>query len=144
MPGCDPGTDSALSGEVLRMSFWTNNPHRLTTEAAESLAHSPSGGRLKMWLVGVGVALIPVGYGIHCLMTGQARLPGRYGSSLDTHGSTAVALAVAYMAVGAFLHFHYFWGLHARLHVVSPLLKLLAVIAFLGSFGFAVYRILMT
>jgi hypothetical protein len=123
------------------MGLWTNNPLRHTTDAAESLAHAPAGGQLKMWLVGVGLALIPIGYGIHCLLTGHAVLPGRHGSRLDTYGSTATALALAYISLGAFLHFHYFWGLHAHLFVVSQLLKLLSVMVFLASLGYALYRI---
>jgi hypothetical protein len=49
------------------MSFWTRNPYEIDAKVAESLSHSPSGGRLKMLLLGVGLALIPIYYGIRCL-----------------------------------------------------------------------------
>ena len=124
------------------MSLWTRNPYQSTTETAESLAYSPVGGRLKIWLAGVVCALIPIGYGVYCLRTGRAWFPGQHGSGMETHGSAAVALAIAYISIGAFLHFHYFWGLHAKLHMVSPILKLLAVVTFLGSLGFAVFKIM--
>ncbi len=127
---------------MVSMSIWTKNPYEPASDAAESLSENPSGGRAKMWLAGVGFALVPAGYGVHCLRTGHAWLPGQYGSGLDTQGSTAVAIAIAYVALGAFMHFHYFWGLHAKLRGVSPLLKLLAVITFLGSLGYAAYQIL--
>ena len=54
---------------------------------------------------------------------------------------TAVAMAIAYMSVGVFIHAHWFWGLRARCEAVSNLLKLVAVVTFLGSFGNAIYRI---
>lgn len=96
-----------------------------------------------MWLSGVVLALIPIGYGVHCLRTGHAWLPGQGGGGLDAHGSTAVALAIAYISIGAFIHFHYFWGLHPKLHVVGPLMKTLAAVTFLGSIGYSAYKIML-
>jgi hypothetical protein len=125
------------------MSIWTNHPCRADADGADSLAYGPSGGPLKRWLAGVGVALLPIVYGIHCLWTGHAVLPGRHRVSLETSGSTATALAIAYLALGAFIHFHYFWGLHRRLYGWSELLKVLAVLALLGSLGYAAYHIML-
>src|SRR5689334_23372271 len=110
------------------MSFWTRNPYETDAKVAESLSHSPSGGRFKMWLLGVGLALIPIYYGIHCLQTGHARFFGGRSGNLDLTGSSAVAMAIAYIAVGVFIHAHWFWGLHPRLEPLSPLLKVLAVL----------------
>jgi hypothetical protein len=109
---------------------------------AEDLAHAPSGGRLKMWLLGVGLALIPLGYGMRCLFTGHARFFGR-GADLNLDGSAALALAIAYIAVGVFMHAHWFWGLHPRLEPSSYLLKGLALLVFLGSLGYTMFRIIM-
>jgi len=78
------------------MSFWTRNPYEIDAKVAESLSHSPSGGRLKMLLLGVGLALIPIYYGIRCLQTGHATFFSSRGAHLDLTGSAAVALAVAY------------------------------------------------
>jgi hypothetical protein len=109
----------------------------------EDLANEPSGGPLKMWLTGVGMALIPIGYGVHCLVTGHARFFGRRGSNLNLDGATAISLAIAYISIGAFVHFHFFWGLHPRLRGLSPLLKLLAQLVFICSFGYTMlYAIL--
>ena len=52
-------------------------------------------------------------------------------------------MAIAYIAVGVFVHVHWFWGLHPRLYVFCPVLKFVTVLVFLGSFGFAIYRILL-
>ena len=124
------------------MGFWTNKVRRTALDDAEDLAYSPSGGRLKMWLLGVGFALIPLGYGVHCLFTGHARFFGRNATHLDLNGSAAIALAIAYIAIGVFIHAHWFWGLLPRFEAVSYLLKLASVLVFLGGLGFVIYKII--
>lgn len=123
------------------MSFWTRNPHGADADLTESLSQSPSGGPFKMWLLGVGLAMIPIYYGIRCLETGHATLFGSRGSRLVLSGSAAVAMAIAYMAVGVFIHAHWFWGLHPRLEALSPILKVVALLVFLGGLGYTAYRI---
>jgi hypothetical protein len=129
------------------MSLWqtintiTSREHRTALDVAEDLADAPSGGRFHMWLLGVGLALIPFGYGVRCLLTGHARFLGR-GSSLNLEGSAAVAMAIAYIAIGVFIHAHWFWGMHRRLEPLSYPLKVLAALAFLGGFGYTMYRII--
>jgi hypothetical protein len=95
-----------------------------------------------MWLLGVGLALIPICYGIRCWQTGHATFFGSRGSRLDLTGSSAVAMAIAYIAVGVFIHAHWFWGLHPKLEPLSPILKVVAALAFLGGLGYTAYRIL--
>jgi hypothetical protein len=124
------------------MGFWTNKDHRTAFNNAEDLAYSPTGGRIKMWLLGVGLALIPVWYGVHCLFTGHARLFGHSGSPLELNGSAAKALAISYIAIGGFIHAHWFWGLQPRFEQLSYLLKVVAVLVFLCSFGYTIYRVL--
>jgi len=87
-----------------------------------------------MWFIGVCVALLPLGYGVRCLYTGQARFFGR-GAYVDLNGSAAIALGIAWVSVGAFIQFHWFWGLHPRLEPLSYVFKALAALVFLGSFG---------
>ena len=124
------------------MSFWTRNPYETDAEVADSLSHSPSGGRVKMWLLGFGVALVPIYYGIRCIQAGHTTFFGSRGSNLDLTGSSAIAMAIAYIAVGVFIHAHWFWGLHPKLEPLSPILKVLAVLVFLGGLGYTAYRIL--
>ena len=62
------------------MGFWTNKEHRTGFDDAEDLAYAPSGGRIKMWLLGVGLALIPFGYGVHCLSTRHVIILGQNSS----------------------------------------------------------------
>jgi hypothetical protein len=124
------------------MSFWTRNPYEIDAKVAESLSYTPSGGRFKMWLLGVGLALFPIGYGIRCLYSGHTTFWGRRRAHLDLTGSAVVAMAIAYIAVGVFIHAHWFWGLHPKLEALSPVLKVLAVLVFLGGLGYTAYKIL--
>ncbi len=124
------------------MSFWTRNPYETNAQVAGSLANSPSGGRAKMWLLGVALALAPIGYGIQCLATGHATLIGNRGARLEVTGSAAVAMALVYIAVGLFIHAHWFWGLHPRLSPWSPVLKIPTLLTFLGASIYAAYMIL--
>lgn len=116
------------------MGFWTNKTHRTIFDDAEDLGTTPPGGPLKMWLVGVGVALVPIVYGITGLVTGTIMMPARY-RNLPVHGTTAMALSIAYISVGVFIHFHWFWGINERLWRWSLAGKIVAVLVFLGSFG---------
>jgi hypothetical protein len=124
------------------MSFWSRDLRERDAELVDSLSHTPSGGRLKLWLLGVGVALIPVGYGIRCLLAGQATLFGKRGARLELTGSEAFAMAIAYFAIGVFIHAHWFWGLHPKLEGFSSLLKTMSLLAFLGGLGYTAFNIL--
>jgi hypothetical protein len=42
--------------------------------------------RFKAWLAGIGMASIPLVYGMHCLITGHTRLLGRNHGCLDYGG----------------------------------------------------------
>lgn len=81
------------------MSIWTSNVHRSTTDAAESLLYSPSGGRAKLWLLGVGLALLPLSYGVRCLFTGYF--------CTSTQRSTKGTAALTRIAFDSHESFHY-------------------------------------
>ena len=80
----------------------------------DDLVYRPSGGPAKQWLAGVLLASLPVIYGIVCIRRGHTTLFGSYGRTLDLAGGAGLSLAVSYIALGAFLHFHYFWGFSVR------------------------------
>lgn len=107
-------------------------------DEAEDLANPPEGGRIKQWLAGVMLAAVPIVYGSICIHRGHTTLFGR-GGNADLSGEAGTSLAVAYIALGAFLHFHYYWGLSERLSRFSQFAKLLAVAAFLPCFIYALY-----
>jgi hypothetical protein len=74
----------------------------------------PRGGPATRWLCGVGLALLPVSYGVWCLVTRSGDL-GRLLWTTRVEGAGAIALGLGWISIGAFLHFHFFFGLHPRL-----------------------------
>jgi hypothetical protein len=123
------------------MGFWTNKNHRTVLDDAEWLGYPPEGGRVKMWLLGVGLTLVPIGYGIRGLYNGQMTLIGKHGANLELHGAAATAMAISMIAVGVFIHFHWFWGIHQKLSPFSAIGKILSATVFIGSFGYMMWKI---
>ncbi len=123
----------------MRESIWTR-PMRTYFDDAEDLGCAPSGGRVKQWLAGLVLAAVPIIYGIVCIRRGHTTLFGR-GTNSDLTGDAGFWLAVAYIAVGAFLHFHYFWGLSEHLSNFSQFAKAISLFVFLPSLLYAYYRI---
>jgi hypothetical protein len=100
------------------------------------LEAQPQGGRATMWIGGVGLALLPVIGGIQTLVSQQ----GTLGTTLwrrTLEGGPAISLGIGLIGVGAFLHFHFFFGLHPRLREHSHAGKKLALFAACAGFGIA-------
>jgi hypothetical protein len=125
------------------MKTWTRKDRRVYADTAERLAENPSGGRVKQWLAGVFLAAWPIVYGIVCIERGHTALPGRswLAGKSNVTGDAGLWLAVAYIAFGAFLHFHYFWGLSERLVLFSRFPKALALLVFASSFFYALFLV---
>jgi hypothetical protein len=116
----------------------TPNPPFSIHDDIDSFSNGPSGGRFKQWFAGVFLALLPIGYGIHALKVGRTVLLGNR-SAADLTGPPGVFLAAAYIAIGFFIHFHYFWGLHPRLCDYAEHSKALSLIVFAPCFLYAIY-----
>jgi hypothetical protein len=125
-----------------RDSIWTREVRRNLLEDAENLANPPGGTPFKQWVSGIAVAAVPVAFGIICIDRGHTTFFGRgHGNNFEAYGAGGFWLAVSYIALGAFVHFHYFWGLSARLCYYSQSLKVVAILAFLSAFFYALYLI---
>jgi hypothetical protein len=103
------------------------------------LAHGPAGGRGKQWFAGMVLAALPVIYGVYSIQRGYTTMFGSRGASAKISGSAGLYLAVAYIAIGAFFHFHYFWGLSERLWRFSQALKVISLLVFLPAFAGGMY-----
>ena len=76
---------------------------------------------------GVALALLPLTYGIDCILTRR----GAIGSPLwnsEVEGFGAIALGLGWIGVAMFLHFHFFFGLHPRLEAYSRRGKSVALV----------------
>jgi hypothetical protein len=60
---------------------------------------------------------------------------------LDLHGTRAVALDIASVSMGLFLHCHYFCGNIYRPALWAVLGKIVSMIAFIGSLGYLLVRV---
>lgn len=113
---------------VLRPRFGMPPPDVVRRRGlAAVLDAQPSGGTTTMWLAGVGLALLPALYGLQCLVTRK----GKLGTTLwpsTVEGGAAIALGLGWIAVGAFLHFHFFFGLHPERRRFSRPGKLAAMV----------------
>ena len=117
------------------MGMWTNN------DDIEDLVHPPSGGPPSQRIGGIILPVFFVTCGVLDLRSGHATLIGSKGST-EVSGDAATSLACAYIALGGFFHFHWFWGLHDSLWACSQTLKTLSLAAFLPCFLFTLYRVL--
>lgn len=103
-------------------------------DSIEEFAHHPNGGWWNKWAGGCALPLAGVIYAIWCLLQKQAILPGEH-TNLVLMDDDAVLFSVAVLALAAFLHFHFFWGLHERLWRYSQGLKVLSLLVFLPCIG---------
>jgi len=131
---------ASTAPEKLRKYIQKHCDETQDNAAAFQGAKPPSGWK-EMWIGGIVLALIPVAYGVYCLYTRHAYFPRRRGGPvLDLQGWEAVVLAVAYIAIGAFLHFEFFWGRRPRLRPWSPRLKRAALVVGACGIGYALLR----
>ena len=115
-------------------------PDRPVTVYDDDFEDIPSSGPVAQYGGGVALPLMLVGYGIVCIIRRHAVLSGGR-ISLDLDGTKAVALATATIALGTFLHCHYFWGNIYHLSAWAVVGKILSAIAFIGGLGFLIVRV---
>jgi hypothetical protein len=101
----------------------SSTPRRLD----DLIEAQPRGGPPTMWLGGVGLALLPLAYGISCIVTQRGELGTTIWRS-EVQGVAAIALGMGWIGVGLFLHFHFFFGLHSRLSAFSRRGKSIALV----------------
>ncbi len=119
---------------------WFENPHRDTASEIEDLAYPPSGGRVKLVILGVILPLVVVYFGVQAWLTEEAIWFGNRGSDMVVHGATAKSLGVAYTSIGLFCHFRWFWGL-LPVYRVFEVGTVVSLVGFLGGLVFGVYHL---
>jgi hypothetical protein len=133
------GDDPAIASALGRLKAAPTSVSRAPSErrtVADLIDAQPCGGSPTMWLAGVGLALLPLVYGISCIVTRR----GELGTTLwrsEVQGGPAIALGVGWIGVGLFLHFHFFFGLHSRLAAFSRRAKSVALVMALAGLGVA-------
>ena len=98
----------------------------------------PGQGPAYQWGLGAALPLLILGYGLHAIIVRRAEY-GRV--PLVLHGENAVALGVAAVALGIFLHCHYYWGNVYNQAWFAVLGKIISAIAFIAGLGVILVRV---
>ena len=117
---------------------------RLSDIAADDidrLTNDPEPSFWGKWFGGVVAPILLAFYGGRCYVLKEAILFGRRGRGMEVSGTEAEALGLAWIFAALFCHFHYFWTASPRLAYFSELGKIIAGVGFVGSFGYALWRI---
>jgi hypothetical protein len=117
---------------------WLENPYRYTANEAEDLAYPPSGGRVKLVILGILLPLVVAYFGVHAWITEEAIWLGRGSWDMVVHGRAAKSLGVAYTSIGLFCHFRWFWGL-LSFYRVFEIGTVISLLCFLGALCLGVY-----
>jgi hypothetical protein len=109
----------------------------------ESGLFSEGSGRsgIAVWRDGVALALIPALLGLYPLITGHLAMRTR-GGNLVLDGAPARALGLAAIALGACIHFHFFWSAHDDLSPYSQPAQIVAALLFFGAWCWIAYATL--
>ncbi len=105
----------------------------------ETFTHPAEGGPWKRKLLGYLVPTLIAFYAIvYGLVVGHIILPiDEYKGALN--GNAARWLGISYLAVAAFMHFHFGWGLGSTLWPHSQKGKWISVFIFVPSLAVALY-----
>ncbi|MES2475192.1 MAG: hypothetical protein V4640_05385 [Verrucomicrobiota bacterium] len=77
----------------------------------EDLAWPPTGGRLKLFLLGILVPGCITWSSARSWIEQEAYWPASRGSGMVVHGEAAQAMALVYLSVALFMHSRWCWGL---------------------------------
>jgi hypothetical protein len=115
------------------MNWWKLNPYQPEMDLAGHFSGTPRPSAWAKWLGGAGVPFLCAMYAAGCFLTQRAGW-----GSLDLSGGRAVACGLAWLGVGLFLHFHYFWAALDRLWPYATVGKILSLLLFIGALGYVV------
>ena len=109
----------------------------------------PRGGRPQMWVVGAGLAVLTMAYGVSCVIAQSATVPRvrvrgiggmHQGMFTEIGGNAAVAYGILAVFVSLFIHFQWFWGNHPRLSIYYEFGKYGTLIALLATALYFAYN----
>lgn len=127
---------------MLFMKFWIASENRSPGNLVRELGNPPKAGLGEMWLGGVLLAALLVIVGAGILLKGSATLRSSLArGEVPLTGTAAIAFAVAFIAAGAFLHFHFFWGMSRSRQALSRGGKIVSLLTITTCFGYIVWRV---
>lgn len=110
--------------------------NRETPRPAAASEAEPSS--MRRWGYGVLLTAAPVAIAASAILAGKARLPGYRGGSGNTiYGIPAVAVAIAHIGFGLYLHFRFFWGDRHATWRIARMGKIISLLLVIGGFAWA-------
>lgn len=117
--------------------WWWQFPHD-PTPYDDNWEDQPRQGGFQQWILGVGLPMLLVGYGIRGIFMRQIEFGGRI--TMTFHGTNATAFGIAWVCAGVFVHCHYFWGNVYNQAWLAVLGKIAGAIGFIAALGFVLVR----
>jgi len=117
---------------------WNPQMNRNTVSEIEDLSYPPTGGRVKITILGILLPLLLAWFASKAWIDQVATWPGHRGSSMVVKGDAARAIAVCKFAAALFCHFRWFWGIVSTYRVFT-IGMVVSLILFLGGLGAAIY-----
>lgn len=112
--------------------------NRNTVSEIEDLSYPPTGGRVKIAILGILLPLLLAYFASKAWIDQVATWPGNRGHGVIVKGETARAIAVCKLAVALFCHFRWFWGIVSTYRVFT-IGMVVSLILFLCGLGAALY-----
>jgi hypothetical protein len=103
--------------------------------------YPPPGSRYTMVLLGILVPCVIGYFSVHAWMDQVAYWPARRGGGMTVRGEAAQACAVAYISIGMFFHFRWFWGSKQQ-YCVYQIGAVCSLLGFFGGVAYAFFAIL--
>lgn len=119
---------------------WKGNPNEHTGNEVADISYPPTGGWLKMIILGIILPFIIVYFGHKIWVTEEAVWFGQRDSRMTVHGKTAIALAVTYFSAAFFCHCRWFWGL-IPIYWIFEFGTVISLLGIVGGLGYGAYRL---
>mgnify|MGYP003611168472 CR=1 FL=1 len=129
------------------MNLFTRKVGCRNSILADDFTTSPETTFWTKWFGGCALPLGLAGYAVHCYVTKHAIMPGLTRlqfTYMHLYGSEAVFFGLALLSFACLLHFHYFWNAIEKLEPFSELLKNIALICLIGTFGMTIWLLCKT
>lgn len=95
--------------------------------------------RLERWAEGLLYPALPIAYGICRVIWRTAWIGGGRGAGplIEVHGGPAIAMGIAFIALGMFLHYRFFWSRHPVWPVIGQVGEAASLIVGIGAVAYA-------
>jgi hypothetical protein len=114
------------------------SPHN-PTPYDDDFEDQPTQSWFHQWILGATLPACFLSYGIRTVLAGHATYGSR--ATIDLRGVDAIAYGISMIAIGVFLHSHYFWGNVFNQAWWAVLAKIFSAAAFIASSAVLIIRV---